>query len=674
MADKELRVRLEADDKITPAAKKAADALKKLEKPVEITADVDQALRQFDDLLAEVKQIDAAADALGSALGPELAAKADTRGIVVDLRQMGVTLDEIKGNADQFAAKLKELSDADVGGKLGANLGTTRGKMDELSDSARGANSAMANMVGNVSQDLGALSGVAGSAGVALGQMGEYAADAAFGGEKLSAALGSMVKVAGPIAAMAVVLQTFSTIMGGIKAEKAFEAALVKDFTAALKEGKTVAQDIYETLKETGELKFETGALGGGGMAGLGSQTKDLIPIFEQLGFSTNEWLNMLDDPRGSAERMIAQMEAMGTSSVDQQLLMEQAAEGLLSYAEAGEKAKLADERRLEIAKELKPVFDEFAGGDFARSTEDQADATSNAAREMASYERTMRETAEAARALMTTEQEAADMRRGLADSTFAYRDAQRDFAQSLIDTTAVLADGDTTALEAAAALDEFGLSAGRAADEAKRLEADQMTAAGATQSAAQAQATWNKSMIASARTTSGPMQQAIVDYIAIQNGIPAEKVTEILADPDYATIDAAQAAIEQAAADQTALITAQAQAAEADRIINEVAARKRTAVINVIAVASENAAYGGSSAQRPRSVEPAPAGMSTYTAAVPAAAMSPVTYPITVRVPAPVVAPSITIQAGVIGNRFDVDRTVTRALRRHRRLNGERE
>ena len=34
---------------------------------------------------------------------------------------------------------------------------------------------------------------------------------------------------------------------------------------------------------------------------------------------------------------------------------------------------------------------------------------------------------------------------------------------------------------------------------------------------------------------------------------------------------------------------------------------------------------------------------------------------------------PTITINAGVIGNRFDVDRTVTRALRRHQRFNGQR-
>ena len=41
MADKDLTVHLKADDKITPAAKKAAEELKKLEKPVEVEIDAD---------------------------------------------------------------------------------------------------------------------------------------------------------------------------------------------------------------------------------------------------------------------------------------------------------------------------------------------------------------------------------------------------------------------------------------------------------------------------------------------------------------------------------------------------------------------------------------------------------------------------------------------------------
>ena len=55
-----------------------------------------------------------------------------------------------------------ELSDTDVGGKLGGSLGTTHGKLDEVAKSADSSKSVLANMVGNATQDLGALGGVAG--------------------------------------------------------------------------------------------------------------------------------------------------------------------------------------------------------------------------------------------------------------------------------------------------------------------------------------------------------------------------------------------------------------------------------------------------------------------------------------------------------------------------------
>ena len=184
----------------------------------------------------------------------------------------------------------------------------------------------------------------------------------------------------------------------------------------------------------------------------------------------------------------------------------------------------------------------DFAGGEFVKTTADLAggfaglkaegilsnfaDEAEEADDRTASYARTLRETAEAARELMGVEGEAADQRRALADSEFAFRDAQRDLVEAITATSEALSASGPATLEGAAALDEFAQQAGTAADAAVRLEADQMTAAGATQDAAQAQSTWNRNMLTSARTTTGPMQQAIVNYIASINGIPPEKVS----------------------------------------------------------------------------------------------------------------------------------------------------
>jgi len=74
-------------------------------------------------------------------------------------------------------------------------------------------------MVGNSVQDIGALGGVAGSAGVALGQMAEYAADG-------NISLGGLAKVAGPLAGLAVGFQVISDIMGK---QKKVQEALRKD-------------------------------------------------------------------------------------------------------------------------------------------------------------------------------------------------------------------------------------------------------------------------------------------------------------------------------------------------------------------------------------------------------------------------------------------------------------
>ena len=294
MASERFEVELTADDSASPVIDRVADSLDDLtRKPteVEVDADVSSALSALDDVAAEAKRTQAAAAALAQALGPELGAKADTTRIVGELRQMGLTFDQIEGNADQLGAKLRELSDADVGGKMGASLGTTRGQIDQMSDSARGANSALANMVGNAAQDVGALGGVAGSAGVALGQMAEYASDAALGGESLSTSLSSMLKVAGPIAVIGTAIGAIGQAFQTIEAEKAFRAELVEKFSEAMREAGGVAGTLREEIEATGKLAY-TGA--GGGFLGLGQQAENLIPILDRLQLGYRDFANMI--------------------------------------------------------------------------------------------------------------------------------------------------------------------------------------------------------------------------------------------------------------------------------------------------------------------------------------------------------------------------------------------
>jgi hypothetical protein len=311
--DAELRAKVTVDDKASSKLEDIADVAADLEKPVdiEVDANVRNVLSALDEVTQEAKQTGEAAEALGRALGPELAAKADTAGIVGELRQMGLTIDEIKGNADQLAGKLREMSDADVGGKLGKGLGTARGEIDEMNKSADSSKSVLANMVGNTTQDLGELGGVAGSAGVAIGQMGEYMADALSAGDKLGTVLRNFATVFGPIAALTLVVGTVTNMLGEQAAAAEASEARVKQFGEAMSDASDDALGLTQSLRANSDelRKFDAAGEGfgagiqeglaqvgrsipllGGLIGDAGRNITDLIPIMKAAGFSVYDF------------------------------------------------------------------------------------------------------------------------------------------------------------------------------------------------------------------------------------------------------------------------------------------------------------------------------------------------------------------------------------------------
>jgi hypothetical protein len=318
------RIRLDGADKVEGQLDDIADKAEQVEKPVEldVDADVRNALDALDRLDQEARATAVAAEELGRALGPELTARVNMDGLITELKNTGLTIEQITTNADQLADKLRQVDSDDLGGGLGRAMGTAKGKTEELADSARGANSAMANMIGNSVQDLGALSGVAGSAGVAIGQMAEYAADARLAGEGLGSALGSMAKVAGPIAGLAFAMQLMGDAANAAKASNAFDAANVQQYFDALREGTAIVNSFNEEIRETGELQFR--AAHGGGFLGMFSSTKDLLPVLERANVLVSEFNAIVDEyvaaGDGSAEandRWRASLEARGVSELD---------------------------------------------------------------------------------------------------------------------------------------------------------------------------------------------------------------------------------------------------------------------------------------------------------------------------------------------------------------------
>ena len=204
---------------------------------------------------SELRDAATAADALKTALG-ESADKFDVNQIVADLNRMGVTFDEIKTDADQFAATLREVDGIRVQ-QTADGVDHVRSNLDETSDSARGANSALANMIGNTTQTLGGLGGIVGDIGVGIGQMGEYAADAALGGEKLGSVLKSMAAVAGPIGALALATAAVNKYLSEQQRIKAWRAEQVQGYKDAVAEVGVGLSAINQHLAETANAAFE---------------------------------------------------------------------------------------------------------------------------------------------------------------------------------------------------------------------------------------------------------------------------------------------------------------------------------------------------------------------------------------------------------------------------------
>lgn len=236
-----------------------------------------------DDIEADLKDSALAADALGEALGPDLAAKVGRNGLdkmVADLKGAGLTADDIRADVDDLAGAIKHLDQ--VGSSLdgpkqglqdvGDGAEHAKGKLEGMRGESDQSRSVLANMVGNSAQDVAGLGGVAGTAGMALGQMGEYAADG-------NIKLGNLAKVAGPMAAVTLVAMGISKSLGEIAATKAFNKKQVDDWSKAIKDGKDSVDDLVAAAADAGKIEFREFG-----------DTKDLVPTLHELGLKADDF------------------------------------------------------------------------------------------------------------------------------------------------------------------------------------------------------------------------------------------------------------------------------------------------------------------------------------------------------------------------------------------------
>lgn len=235
------RVTLEGGKEVTKELQgigKEADKLDgtKIELPIE--ADTKKADRDIAGLMSKVERLGGdAGTILLTSNATEIAG--EIADLIIDIDRLDASdptvdvkatqINALQGDLDQIEAKIREVNSVPI--EVDTRRATTG--IDDIGKSAGSSKSALANMVGNSAQDLGALGGIAGSTGVAIGQMAEYMADAAFEGETLTAVAGNFAKVAGPILAIGAAVGVFQGVLSSLKSDEADAAQATKDLGSA---------------------------------------------------------------------------------------------------------------------------------------------------------------------------------------------------------------------------------------------------------------------------------------------------------------------------------------------------------------------------------------------------------------------------------------------------------
>ena len=182
--------------------------------------------------------------------------------------------------------------------------------MGKVADESGRARSAMANMTGNVSGELGELAGAGGIAAQAIGELAEGAAEGELN-------LSSLAKVAGPMAGLAVAMTVMNEAMKAANAgRRAFDADRVKRYTDAIEDGIDPVEAFTAHVEELGKIEFRQ--QGGGGLLGLFSTTKDLVPVLARAGLEIEDFTAIV---QGFATRSTDEwrdaLEAQGVTMLD---------------------------------------------------------------------------------------------------------------------------------------------------------------------------------------------------------------------------------------------------------------------------------------------------------------------------------------------------------------------
>ena len=637
-------------------------------------------------------------------------------GFASDLKnRMGVAFDDVTADAKEFAAVLERGVDlSKTTGEIrnvGTELDHTRGEADQ-------SRSVLANMVGNTAQDLGNLGGVVGTLGVGIGQLAEYATDG-------NISLQSLAGMAGPLAGLAgfqIVLQGITSGLANLKKQQEAFTQQQEDFNTALHETGDLQQTVNDMLEKntcsaaSPELNWWQGMLNdlpvlGGMVDETTTHTSGLVEAMAAAGITADEWAFALDHGLGPFTALNQAMsDALATNQITQEqydLLTKQL--GLYSNA-----ALLAEVNQ----QQLNTVFGDgtTALGAYQKAFTPQPikevdDATAGLIKSNQGLLQSADDVAAAVQADIDHRQEQVDAiqavidkNNDMIDASHTWADSQQDFRDATADLDDVMADTNATMANTVPGLQDYTDAQRKQRDTAEdwvdqlvatRIEFDK--GRGVVRNAAQTQDDYAEGLGRIAGHLNADVIPAVADYYANLLQIPDDKITDfqmVLATGDQEQIATFVAQNSGTKTLSMVVVADEAVMAKTDRQIQSVGDGAAAAVLVSADTAPADAAVaawvkktannpvkipatvvvtrtvgvsGGYVKTSGRAAEPAGVGVSTL--AAPAAATTTVGGPAFV-VSAPA-APTynVTLNAGVVGNRYDLQRWVRGALRDQQRL-----
>lgn len=567
----------------------------------------------LDEIDAAMKATRDAADVLGRALGPELAAKIDTVAAVQEFQTLGLSVDEVKADVNDLADVIRKADDVTLShlsgetDKLGNSAHDASKKVGEVHREADQSRSVLANMVGNSTQDLGELGGVAGTAGVAIGQLGEYAVDG-------NIALGGLAKVAGPMLALGLAVKAVTDVTGRFADSAKRTKEDVDAWTEAIDAGGDAASNYAAKLKDAGKIMADVTRAQSGltnvvaeadshwyttgigvhlladALGATADEVKDITPLLAKAGISAQQFANAASDPQPiqMQAQLAAALRKTTLDADDQKLILLGVTQAQEDYAVAQKNGAVT---QAVFGQAMGDTNEQLKAGIVAAnahatamshvstelvSASDQASAAAGATQE---FTDAIDDTVGKLNAEVDALNKEIDAATGSADAAIAAGDAHDDFVGAIQATIAAQKDGKKTTEDRTKAVKDERDALINSAKANSDLADKQAEASGTALTASQKVDGYNRSLIDNAAFATPAARRSAYEYLIQLNQIPEKQATEILADVDAGRLADANGKLNAASATRTAAIRAEADAATANRILDQ-AAGTRIAII----------------------------------------------------------------------------------------------